>query len=365
MKSRFIQEKSQQALIRLSLWLIFSFPVSISIPLSGLAGEVPPVVYRIVFYNAENLFDTRDDSLTLDDEFTPQGEMHWNLSRYKSKLHGIFRVISHMGEGVLPSVVCLAEVENKRVLYDLLTQTPLSEGGYHIVHKDSPDQRGIDVGVLFRSDLFRLLHSEFLSVPCPEGEMRSTRDIVYLILMAASGDSLHLFVNHWPSRSEGVVLTEPFRMSAATVLKDRIDSVFRFQSGAAVLVLGDFNEGPSEISIREILNAGPIPDNDNPDLSLGDSLYNLSPSFSSNVRGTYKYQGAWETIDQVMVSGSLMQQGRGWGTTPALVRIFSPEYLLEDDRPFLGKKPFRTYQGPMYRGGYSDHLPVFIDLFIK
>jgi len=326
----------------------------------------------LVFYNVENLTDPSDDPVKDDDAFTPGGEMHWTPQRLERKAFGIFRVLSHIGAGELPAIVCLAEVENRWVLQYLVSHTPLSAGNYRIVHQDAPDRRGMDVALLLRSAGPQYLGARFIRVSLSGAQNPATRDILYARFRAPSGDTLHLFVNHWPSRSGGTALTEPLRLQAASVLHHHTDSIFDRNPAASVVVTGDFNYGPEQKSLREVLGAVALPylgrqgspggrDTSSEPTALAlPQLYNLM--LPCPEPGTYKYQGIWECIDQIILSGSMLVKDNGWTADPEGARVFHPEYLLEEDKQFMGKKPFRSYTGPRYHGGYSDHLPVYMDI---
>lgn len=311
---------------------------------------------RVMFYNAENLFDTRDDSLTLDDEFTPWGDMHWTRAKYETKLLRLAEVVRAVGEGECPFLVGLAEVENRWVLRDLVSRTSLAAAGYGILHRDSPDSRGIDVALLYRRECFCVVDSVFLRVPLSSGE--PTRDILYCKGVFPDNDTLHLFVCHFPSMRGGERRSEWKRMRAAAVLRARMDSIQLASPSAAILVMGDFNgafDTPAQRLLR-LCEPGPSP----ADTALCDTGYWLKRTN----RGTYRYQGRWQLLDHIVVSGSLLNGSRPLRASSRLA-VFAADFLLETDRSAFGRKPFRTYAGPRYLGGYSDHLPVYVDLFLE
>lgn len=324
-----------------------------------LEGRTPPG--RVVFYNVENLFDTRDDTLTLDDEFTPRGEKRWTRARYEAKLLSVARVVRAAGGEECPLLVGLAEVENRWVLRDLAARTSLAGAGYGVLHRDSPDPRGMDVALLYRREWFRVVDSAFLRVPLsPE----STRDILYCEGVLAGRDTLHVFVCHFPSMRGGERRSEWKRGRAASVLRAKIDSLQRARPSAAVLVMGDFNGafGTPALRLLRLRDPGPLAAGASGRLACADTvLYDTGCWLRRTGRGTYRYQGRWQTLDHIVVSGSLLNGARPLRAASRLA-VFDAGFLLETDRSSFGRKPFRTYAGPRYLGGYSDHLPVYIEL---
>ena len=321
-------------------------------------GDVPPERFRIVFYNVENLFDTKNDPGRDDDAFTPLGDRRWNTYRLDNKLNNLYRVIAGAGGTEIPAFIGLCEVENRSVLEMLVTHTGLRNGGYKIVHRNSADRRGIDVAVLYRPSEFVLLDTLFIPVTFPFDTLAATRDIVYVKGLAGKRDTLHLFVNHWPSRWGGQAVTEPYRKRAAMVLRSFVDSLFIESLTVSIIIMGDFNDEPGDASILKYLGAVPVLDDPGPGI-----LYNISSVSSNIVRGSYKYQGDWLLFDQFMVSGSLLTGCRGIYATPLSFSIYDADFLLIPDESWFGYKPYRTYEGFRHTGGYSDHLPVILDLW--
>lgn len=303
---------------------------------------------QLLFWNVENLFDTRDDSLTRDDEYVPYSMRAWKYERYTRKLHHVYKTLVAMGGWQMPDVVCLAEVENRRVLEDLLSETPLLRHGYRIVHRDSEDRRGIDLAVLYREQQITLLDSTFISLHFPGEDYKKTRDILYLKFIPEAGDTLHLFVNHWPSRYGGGRATAGYRAYAAAQLHRQVARIYDADADAKVIVTGDFNDEPDDPSLKI--------------MSPGASFLRLISGQS--FRGTHKHQGKWSHFDQLWVSPALLPAS-GKGKTyveQGEAIIFHPDFLLERDKTYGGVKPYRTYAGFRYLGGFSDHLPVFIRL---
>jgi len=312
---------------------------------------------RLMFYNVENFFDTEKDPTTNDRDFTPGGSMHWTVNRYKDKRNNIFKVIANVGEWDPPALIGLGEIENRGVLDDLVKNTPLARYPYRIIHKDSPDPRGIDVALLYRSDYLKCTGQQFIRVRFADNRKR-TRDILYATLCTNKNDTLHVFVNHWPSRVGGIRQSEPGRILAASLVRQKVDSIFRRNSLAKIVVTGDMNDGPLDKS----LTSGLLALNDTA-LKKPSALFNLSAYKMKEPGGTIKYQGKWSVFDQVIVSGGLLRGSLRTGVDR--YHIFKADYLLEPDNRYQGVKPFRTYTGLKYNNGFSDHLPVYLDIIIK
>lgn len=309
--------------------------------------------FKIMFYNVENLFDLHDDSITNDDNFTPAGPLHWTRRRLSDKLNNISKVIIAAGEWQPPAIIGLCEIENREVLNELIFNTPLSKFSYNIVHGDSPDLRGIDVALLHDSKSVRIHRFSLLPVR-RKGLM--TRDILHAESVIQS-DTFHIFINHWPSRSSGQLETEEYRMAAAMVLRHTVDSLISKNHFANIIIMGDFNDDPDNESMVEGLLSMPPTG----DFKSG-SLYNLSCAPKGAVKGTLKYLGNWNIFDQIIVSGGLLNNQSDWHTRSDGFKIFYNSSMLETDEKYNGIKPFRTYNGYRYKGGFSDHLPVMIEL---
>jgi len=352
-QSRFIPNYFMQAVILLFL------PALLSSGNPKLSDEMRGSnALRVVFYNVENLFDVYDDRLTEDDEFTPGGIRAWNYRRFIVKTQNIGKVLVAAGGWEAPEIIGLCEVENRLTLIQLLKYSPLGRLNYQIVHYDSPDQRGIDVAMLYRPDKFHKLHSEPIAVVFPGEDARSTRDILYVKGIALGADTLHVFVNHWPSRLRGYMATKPLREFAGALLRTKVDSIKQFDPKASILIMGDFNDTPDEHSLVYSLGAKL----NQAELQPGE-LYNLMNDFYRNpALGTHKYQGYWSSIDHFIVSQGLLKGKRGLGIYPAGAAIFDADFLLEDDPVHTGKRPKRTYIGMQYKPGYSDHLPIILDI---
>jgi hypothetical protein len=302
--------------------------------------------FSVMFYNVENLFDTVDDTLKNDDEFLPGGERRWTSYRYHKKLNAIARAVAAAGEWELPALIGLCEVENEEVLKDLIYGTILSAGNYGIVHRDSPDPRGIDLALLYRRDRFRVTDARAWLPDSPDSLPVTTRNLLYIKVNDAE-DTLHMVLCHLPSRRGGVLAAERLRERMIRLAADRVDSIMSSSGGrAAVIVMGDFNATPQNEMMTVLTGAG--------------NLVNLSALLSEEGKGSYKYQGKWEMIDQVLVSPALTDSSGVWRTEPACFRVVDALFLLTGDETYPGSKPFPTYGGYRWSGGYSDHLPVLV-----
>lgn len=319
-------------------------------PVSAAVGDSLSRPFRLMVYNVENAFDTRHDSLKQNEEFLPEGDKRWTVYRYWNKLNALSKVIAAVGQERIPDIVTLCEVENDSVLFDLTRRSALRALGYQYVMTDSPDERGIDVALLYQPGAFRLLSvNRFrLNAFWPSSEpypYKPTRDILYASGRVLSGDTLHLLVCHLPSKAGATRQTDRHRNFAARCLRQICDSLLHCSPDARIVVSGDFNATPDDVVFRRWF-------------SEKDGGMRLLPSRAPNdphrVRGTYNYQGNWSTLDHLLLSRSVRVRSG--------VHIADFPFLLEPDRVRGGLRPFRTYLGPRYLGGYSDHLPLYVDL---
>jgi len=314
--------------------------------------------FRVMFYNVENLFDTEDDKHKNDNEFLPEGRRNWTQRRYGNKLTNIAKVISAAGDGLeIPAIVGLCEVENDRVLTDLTRYSLLKKWNYRFVVTDSPDDRGIDVALLYQRNKFKYIDHRFYRLTFPYNPRKKTRDILYVTGLTSNRDTLDVFVCHFPSRRGGEEKSEPDRIYAASVLKKAVDSLYQIRCNANIIIMGDFNDEPSNRSIRETLGAMPAESN-----AIPQGLYNLFAHFEKvNNRGSYKFGRAWNMLDQIIVSGNLLDSANHLHVVPQSAAIFSRDYMLTDDRNNGGKRPKKTFHGNTHEDGYSDHLPIIAD----
>jgi hypothetical protein len=311
---------------------------------------------RVMFYNVENLFDTINEPGKNDTEFLPQGSRFWTPYRYRQKLISLFKVIAAAGQWEAPEVIGMCEVENRHVLEALRDETPLRNTPYGIIHRNSPDSRGIDVALMYRRDKITVIDSAFFTLHFPHDPQVRTREILYVKALVFT-DTLHFFVNHWPSRLGGAQ-SERNRVFIGSFLRGKVDSLFMADPNAAILIMGDFNDEPVDRSLAEGLGALTIPGTER------NQLYNLmAPVRQSSNFGTHKYLGLWTMLDQFIVSGSLLRKNGGIYTRPGAARIMLEDFLLVEDETYSGVRPFRTYDGFRYAGGFSDHLPVVLDLW--
>lgn len=299
------------------LSLIFSLPI--------LAEKSS---LRIVSYNVENLFDTKHDTLKNDSSFLPEGMHHWTYRRYQTKIDRIAQVLVNIGGWESVPLVGLCEVENARCLRNLCYK--LRRFHYKYVHYDSPDERGVDVALLYDSTRLSILNSRALSLSL-DGD--ATRDILYVSALYEQRDTIHVMMCHLPSQLGGASNTDWKRQRAKSLIQSQIDSIFLFQPSGNIVVMGDMNTSAQD------------------DLT---GMVNLMIPIQKMGQGTHKYQGIWTCLDQFYVSQSI--------ATKATATIFSPWWLLEEDTKYLDYKPHRTYIGFRYNDGYSDHLPIVLHL---
>ena len=319
----------------------------------------------VMFSNLENYFDPFDDPGVADEAFTPRGEYHWNWEKFCKKRDDIARTIIAAGDKYhfFPAVVGVAEVENRFVLNQLVKETPLARLGYKVIHKESPDKRGIDVGLLYRDKIFRPLAARAILVKISHDSVLLTRSVLYVKgllnlsdeqteereVERVACDTLHLFVNHWPSKLGDKKISDRNRMAASNTVKRVVDSILNCSINAKILVMGDLNDSPYSEPVENLSN-----------------LINLAKPVleRDHYAGTNKYRESWSLIDQMLVSNSLFNEGftdkSGNEVKKKLRMEIYSDNLLVEDKTFLGEKPFRTLTGPRYNGGVSDHLPIIL-----
>ena len=284
----------------------------------------------IISYNVENLFDYKHDTLKNDSSFLPEGMHHWTYHRYQTKLDQIAQVIVNISGWENAALVGLCEVENAHCLRDLCYR--LKRFHYKYIHYESTDERGIDVALLYDTTKVKILNSKPLHIPL---ENDNTRDILYVEALLTTNDTLHAMICHLPSKLGGTASTDWKRKAAKRVIQQQVDSILLLQPTAKIVVMGDMNDGPCN-DIQHLDNLMIKPD------KVG--------------IGTHKYQGIWSCLDQFYVSHSLKDK--------AQATIFTPKWLLEEDTKYLDYQPKRTYVGYRYHGGYSDHLPVVLRVYL-
>ena len=333
-----------------SFWmtlLFLCFPISIR-------SQQP---FRVMFWNVENLFDIRNDSLKNDEEFLPEATRRWTFFRYRDKLKKVAKTIVASGnEEQVPDLVGICEVESDSCLYDLVKRSPLREAGYRYVMTDSPDRRGIDVALIYQRSSFRYLQHQSIRIPHEQVKRDPTRDILHVSGRILSGDTLDVVVCHMPSRSGGKSRTEPFRLLTAGIVRRTVDSLMQVRLHPHLIIMGDFNDYPSDKALNKVL------------CGRGD-LRNLMEDMEE---GTYRYRGEWGIFDQFLISENMLAKKENVkakikyaGAYLKNVQILRHPFLLKEDDRYGGDKPFRTYNGLKYEGGYSDHLPIALDLLIR
>jgi predicted extracellular nuclease len=300
---------------------------SIGVVLIFLSAQLIAQTHNVVhefsaaFYNAENLFDNEDDPETNDEDFLPESEKEWTEVRYQKKLKDVARVIASMPGKHLPDLVGLSEVENRTVLLDLVKQADLFAAGYMIVHKDSPDRRGIDVALLYKPDRFEVLYQDYFTIPLVTNG-KPTRDVLYVKGLVSEADTLHVFINHWPSRFGGKEKSAPNRNAVAAMVRYRVDSLLQNQPDCKILLMGDFNDNPDDESIVDILGGASMPDQtDKP-------LFNLYAAAWSRGEGTFNYRGDWGMLDQILISWSLKDATRGLSVKPDAAGILRKPWMI-------------------------------------
>ena len=291
--------------------------------------------------NCENLFDYQDDEGKDDSEYLPEATRHWTKKRYWQKLNNISQSLLSCSEEGIPDLIALCEVENDSVLHDLTKRSLLRNAGYEYIMTSSPDLRGIDVALLYSPFSFKPVKSSFLRVD-PISGMRPTRDILYVSGQVISGDTLHVFVVHFPSRFGGERYSRPFRKVVADRLCLSLDSIQRLNPDARILIAGDFNDPHDSPALKQIYSH---------------NIQNLTKEAHGihGVKGTYRYQGEWGSIDHILSSHTLYNK-----VDTAFVH--SPLFLLEEEKLYGGYRPRRTYIGMRHQSGYSDHLPLVVRL---
>ncbi len=305
----------------------------------------------------ENLFDTVDAPGIDDAEFLPEGKHEWNTRKYSTKLTHIASVIKSMNEGQGADIVGLAEVENMGVVKDLIADPQLKALKYGIVHHESPDTRGIDVAMIYKKNCLRVTGTRFFHVNISKYDDKPTRDIVMVEGIDIKDDTLLFFLNHWSSRRGGIKETEPKRRAAAMVLKKAIDSIEFYHPYSKIIVMGDFNENPTDPAITGILHATKFPD-----FTSSNSLYNAANNFNWRTgEGTEWYHGDWSRFIQIIFSTSVIKNQLDLNGKFNDIHIFKPPWLMIEDTFYHQLVPYRTFEDgkPI---GYSDHLPVYSQL---
>lgn len=309
------------------------------------------LIWIIMFWNLENFFIPSRDSQS-DVQYVPDGEMFWSWNKFRAKCNGIAKSVLLTKEkyGKFPIIIGLCEVENRKALNALIYDTPLSKLNYGIMHKDSKDRRGIDVAMLYDMRECRILRYRDLPIILPSGDTLATRSILYAEIVVKELDTLHVFVNHWPSKFGGERKSLPARMVVSEKLNRLCDSILDKNKNACIVAMGDFNDtydSPPIQNVSTLLNMTEIMD---------------SAWRQKKVSGSYKYKGRWEGIDHFLISPGLYD-GEWIYTGSGAMDILTHSYLLERDLNYGGYKIRRTSVGPRYNGGVSDHLPIILKVY--
>jgi len=312
--------------------------------------------FSFAFYNVENLFDTINDPGINDGRYVPDSDLQWDTEKYQHKLDNLAKVMAIVDSSGFPTIFGLSEVENINVLLDLVGHPDIKNAGYQILHKDSPDERGIDVALLYQPKKYSPLETQYIRPVFPSDPTDKTRDILYSKGLVGKNDTIHVFVNHWVSRWGGQEKTEPHRIYIATLLKQITDSIFNVNPNANILIAGDLNDNPTDKSIVDFLVAQePVAK------TSAQTLYNLSLIPFKNGEGSLYYK-SWDMFDQIIVSSAFLNGNNGLKTKDEKQTVIKEDWMLY--QPKKGPaRPSRTATKNYY-GGYSDHLPVFIGMSV-
>lgn len=310
-------------------------------------------VYSVAFYNLENLFDTEDDPLINDEEFTPKGKNHWTPDKYQKKLRNMATVISKLARENCPAgpaAIGVSEIENRKVLEDLVARKELADMNLDIIHYDSPDRRGVDVALLFNPKIFQVTSSKAYPYILPDNPEFKTRDVL-LVSGQLAGDPFHILVNHWPSRYGSK--SSELREFAASINKHIVDSIYKDNPAAKIVIMGDLNDDPTDKSCRVVLKAK----KKQKDVKSGGLFNPMWELFDKGV-GSLSYQGRWNLFDQIIISESLLGKDRSalkfWKA-----EIFNRDFLIQKEGKYKGY-PMRTFSDGKFINGYSDHFPTLI-----
>lgn len=336
--------------------LLFSFLIALFLISNGQSSSWNKKNnLTIASYNIENLFDTINTPGKFDEEFTPGSDKKWNTERYQTKLNNLAKVISSINPYELPEIIGIVEAENKEVLIDLANTDALRSAKYEVILDEGPDARGIDCGLIYNPKDFKYLTHKTLTVRFPFAQNKRTRDILY-VKGKVKKEEIHLFVNHWSSRRGGQEKSEPKRIESAKVLKHSVDSILKIDPDAKIVMMGDFNDEPSNKSIFEVLNAG----NYKSDKLLVNTVF----QYEAEKKGTYYFRGNYDQIDHIITSRGLINQKNGFRLLHANSFIHNPDFLCFTNKSG-DKTPSRTYGGKNYYGGYSDHFAIYATFIIK
>lgn len=296
-----------------------------------------------MFYNTENFFDCKDDSLKDDNEFLPESMRAWHYGRFKQKAANISKAIINSGGGAIPAIVGLAEVENNYVMDYLTKYSPLKQLGYRYVMTNSPDERGIDVAFMYQREQFRLISNTTRQFDTASFRYKPTRDMLHCCGCLYTEDTIDFIVVHLPSKRGGDPNSEKARYMIMNKIKEYTDSIAKIRRNSNIVIMGDFNTSPDNKTLNLLFNTG--------------NYVLLSSEFTGKTNlGSYKYKGIWQTIDHIIINKTMFDCYKN--IRCRTMEIVADDYMLQKDEKFMGKKPFRTYNGFKYIGGFSDHLPI-------
>ncbi len=311
--------------------------------------------FYVANWNMENLFDTVDDPNKEDEWFTPSSQINWNEEKLEHKLANLARTIKYMNNGKGPDILGVEEIEHESLLTSLIKKY-IKKNNYDVAYSESPDRRGIDNGLIFNRDLFDLSLVEPLRINLTDKKI--TRDILLVkLLNRKTNEDFYIFVNHWPSRRAGLKKTEKYRIKAAQTLLNKVNEILSNDSLANIIILGDFNDLPSNNSISKILNAKKI----NCDNTNNGKLFNTAYNLFQKGEGTYKYKDHWNMLDQLIISKSLLDR-KNTDYKCNSFEIIKPSFMVTKTGKYKGTaRP--TFGGRKYLGGYSDHFPIGVEFY--
>jgi hypothetical protein len=336
----------------------FAFIIAIILFTSSASAQNKQYkISSIGFYNLENLFDTIDSPETNDYEFLPSGSKFWGTEKYYKKLDNMADVISQIGDEKIPGgpyVLGVSEIENRLVLEDLIKRDALIKSNYDIVHYESPDERGIDVGLLYRKEYFTVLSSSSHHLKFDFDTSDHTRAQL-LVTGLLNNDTIHLIVNHWPSRGGGELASRPKRNAAGNLSRHLVDSLLQINKSAKIIVMGDLNDNPDDESVFKHLKTGGNIEN-----LKGTELFNPFYNVYKKGIGTTAYRDAWSLFDQLILSQGLISEDKT-SLNYWKAGIFRKSFIISDEGQYKGY-PKRTFSFDLFQNGYSDHFPVYLFL---
>ncbi len=340
-------------LFRFCLFGLFFFSIA-----NTSAQETKYKIATIAFYNLENLFDTIDQPNVKDEEFTPQGSKRWNSQKYLKKLDNLATVIEQIGTGKNPeppAIIGVSEIENITVLKDLVNTPKLKPYNYQIVHYNSPDRRGVDVGLLYRPKYFKVTASKSVRLTIPDKPDFKSRDQL-VVAGLFDGEPMYFVVNHWPSRRGGEKRSRPLRNAAADLCRSIADSILKIDSTAKIIMMGDLNDDPVSPSLKQHLK---VTDDKN---KLADGyFYDPMITLYRKGIGSLAWHDSWNLFDNMILTPTFLNDN---SYHYYQAHIFNKKFMTNSEGRFKGY-PFRTFVGDTFMGGYSDHFPVYLYLVKK